>query len=64
MKANELKEKLEKTLDGLLDNTIMPDKANAIASQAREYLRTQKEQREIFNQAGLKLSNGFIEWAK
>lgn len=64
MKANELKEKLETTLNGLISGSIQPEKANSIAKQSREILRIQKEKRDIYNQIGLVLDNSFVEWAK
>lgn len=49
--ANNLKTALWETLNKVRDNKIEPGQADAIASQAREILRTTKVQLEISRQS-------------
>lgn len=49
--ATNLKAALWETLQGLKDGTIQPGQGDAIASQAREILRTTKVQLQVTQQA-------------
>ncbi len=62
--AINLKEKLWETLQEVKDGTIEPGKADSIASQAREILRTVRTQLAIFSQAGENVSSELVDFAK
>ena len=49
--ATNLKAALWETLNGLKDGTLQPGQGDAIASQAREILRTTKVQLQVTQQA-------------
>jgi len=49
--ATNLKTALWETLNGIKDGSIQPASGDAIASQAREILRTVKVQLQVSNQA-------------
>lgn len=49
--ASNLKTALWETLNGIKDGTIQPSTGDAIASQAREIIRTVKVQLQVSNQS-------------
>jgi ElaB/YqjD/DUF883 family membrane-anchored ribosome-binding protein len=61
--AVELKRALWETLQGVRSGTITPQSADAIASQAREILRTVRTQLSVFQQAAEKVSKELIDFA-
>lgn len=61
--AVNLKEALWTTLQGVQKGDITPGSGDAIASQAREILRTVRTQLTIFAQAGQSVSKELINFA-
>ncbi len=64
LNAVTLKGKLWDTLKEIKNGKIEPATGDAIASQAREILRTTKTQLQIINHAKLSVSKEMIEFAK
>jgi hypothetical protein len=62
--AVELKKSLWSTLQHVRAGTITPQSADAVASQAREILRTVRMQLAIFQQAAETVSKELIDFAK
>ena len=62
--ANNLKQALWETLNEIKTNVIMPAEADAIASQAREILRTIKVQLQIAAQGKRNLPNDVYEFSE
>lgn len=62
--AVELKKSLWSTLQDVRAGTITPQSADAVASQAREILRTVRTQLAIFQQAAETVSKELIDFAK
>ena len=59
-----LKAALWDTLNGIKSGSITPASGDAIASQAREILRTVKVQLAIFSQSGKSVSTEVIDFAR
>jgi DeoR/GlpR family transcriptional regulator of sugar metabolism len=59
-----LKEALWHTLQGIKGGSITPASGDAIASQAREILRTVRTQLAIFSQSGKAVSTEVIDFAR
>jgi hypothetical protein len=64
LSAENLKEALWETLDAVKVGTMDPGQADAIASQAREILRTTNTQLRIFSQAKRPVSIDVIGFAE
>lgn len=64
LNAVNLKASLWNTLQQLRAGNITPGAGDAIASQAREILRTVKTQLQIFTQSGKSVTNELIDFAK
>ena len=64
LNAVNLKDSLWQTLQSLRDGKITPGAGDAIASQAREILRTVRTQLQIFTQSGKSVTNELIDFAK
>lgn len=64
LNAVNLKESLWSTLQSLRNGSITPGAGDAIASQAREILRTVRTQLQIFTQSGKSVTNELIDFAK
>lgn len=64
LNARNLKESLWETLNEIRSGKIDPAQADAIASQAREILRTANTQLRIFHQAKESISSELIDFAK
>ena len=62
--AIELKSSLWDTLQGVREGRITPQSADAVASQAREILRTVRTQLAIFQQANENVSKELVDFAK
>jgi hypothetical protein len=62
--ATNLKNALWETLNGLKENKVQCGEADAIASQAREILRTTNTQLRIFSQAKRDVSGDVISFAE
>lgn len=62
--ANNLKNSLWDTLEGLKDNKVQPETGNAIAAQAREILRTIKIQLQIANQGKRSVPLDVLEFSE
>jgi hypothetical protein len=62
--ASSLKQALWDTLNGLTSGTIQPGQGDAIASQAREILRTVKVQLQVINQSKRSVPLDVIEFAE
>lgn len=64
LNAVNLKNSLWATLQALRAGTITPGAGDAVASQAREILRTVRTQLQIFTQAGKAVTSELIDFAK
>ena len=64
LNAESLKDALWETLQGVKDGNIQPGVGDAIASQAREILRTTNTQLRVFQQAKRQVSSSVIEFAE
>ena len=64
LNAVNLKQSLWETLQSLRNGTITPGAGDAVASQAREILRTVRTQLQIFTQSGKSVTNELIDFAK
>ena len=64
LNAVNLKQSLWETLRDLRAGTITPGAGDAVASQAREILRTVRTQLQIFTQSGKSVTNELIDFAK
>ena len=64
LNAVNLKASLWATLNDLRSGTITPGAGDAVASQAREILRTVRTQLQIFTQSGKSITNELIDFAK
>jgi len=64
LNAVNLKDALWQTLNDLRDGTITPGAGDAVASQAREILRTVRTQLQIFTQSGRAVTSELIDFAK
>ncbi len=62
--ANNLKESLWETLQGLKDGTIEPGNADAIASQAREIVRTASLQLRVASQSQRQVPSELISFSE
>lgn len=63
LNAVTLKKQLWETLHGVKDGSMDPAQGDAIASQAREILRTTKVQLSIMDKARIDISNELKEFA-
>lgn len=61
--AQDLKDTLWETLNGIKDESIAPAMGDAIASQAREILKTVNVQLRIAQQANIKVPASLIDFA-
>lgn len=64
LNAVNLKASLWETLNDLRSGTITPGAGDAVASQAREILRTVRTQLQIFTQSGKSVTSELIDFAK
>lgn len=64
LNAVNLKDALWTTLNDLRSGKITPGAGDAVASQAREILRTVRTQLQIFTQSGKSVTNELIDFAK
>ena len=64
LNAVNLKDALWQTLNDLRSGKITPGAGDAVASQAREILRTVRTQLQIFTQSGKSVTNELIDFAK
>ena len=64
LNAVNLKDSLWSTLNDLRSGKITPGAGDAVASQAREILRTVRTQLQIFTQSGKSVTNELIDFAK
>lgn len=64
LNAVNLKAALWATLNDLRSGDITPGAGDAVASQAREILRTVRTQLQIFTQSGKSVTNELIDFAK
>lgn len=64
LNAVNLKDSLWQTLNDLRSGKITPGAGDAVASQAREILRTVRTQLQIFTQSGKSVTNELIDFAK
>ena len=64
LNATNLKDALWDTLNGLKDGSLQPGQGDAIASQAREILRTVKAQLQITSQAKRSVPADLITFAE
>lgn len=64
LNAVNLKNALWTTLQALREGTITPGAGDAVASQAREILRTVRTQLQIFTQSGKSVTAELIDFAK
>lgn len=64
LSAINLKQALWETLEALREGAISPGSGDAIASQAREILRTKRTQLAIFTQSGKQVSEELIRFAQ
>jgi hypothetical protein len=62
--ATNLKNALWETLNNVKDNKLQPSEADAIATQAREILRTVKTQLQITAQSKRQVPTEVIEFAE
>lgn len=62
--AVNLKAQLWDTLQAVKEGKMTPGSGDAIASQAREILRTVRTQLQIFSQAGESVASELIDFAK
>ncbi len=62
--ASSLKQALWDTLNGLTSGVVQPGQGDAIASQAREILRTVKVQLQVTNQSKRSVPLEVIEFAE
>lgn len=62
--ATNLKSALWETLQGIKSGTIQPGQGDAIASQAREILRTVKVQLQVTNQSKRSVPADVIQFAE
>lgn len=63
LNAKNLKQVLWETLNGIKTGEVKAPDADAIASQAREILRTTRTQLHIFQQANERVSDEMLEFA-
>lgn len=64
LNASSLKKALWDTLNNIKDGTMQPGQGDAIASQAREILRTVKVQLQVTNQAKRSVPADVISFAE
>lgn len=64
LSAENLKSALWETLHGIKDGSILPGQGDAIASQAREILRTVKIQLQIAGQAKRRVPMDVVDFAE
>lgn len=64
LKASSLRDVLWETLNDLRHNTIQANRADAVASQAREILRTVKTQLQVSNAAKRPVPQDIIAFAE
>lgn len=64
LKASTLKEVLWETLIDLRGNQMPANRADAIAAQAREILRTVKTQLQVMNAAKRPVPQGIVEFSE
>jgi len=64
LNATNLKNALWETLNSVKDGTMQPGQGDAVASQAREILRTTNVQLRIFQQAKRQVSTDIIDFAE
>ena len=64
LNAIKLRDALWETLNKVKDGELTPGSADAVASQAREILRTVRTQLAIFSQASIAVTGELIDFAK
>ena len=64
LSATNLKNALWETLNSVKEGTMQPGQGDAVASQAREILRTTNVQLRIFQQAKRQVSTEIIDFAE